>query len=120
MEKSAQMDAINALRDWSRWLIGMNSVLGGGCLTILQTGNSAGMSRLFMVLAIITFLASVLCAILLGRALASLVERLPTVDSIYQYKDGMGLSIKHLARLQLLIFLLACLFMGIWLALKII
>lgn len=119
MEKSAQLDAINALRDWSRWLIGLNTVLGGGCLTILQTGTMTGMPRLFMILAIVAFLLSVLCAILLGRVLASLVEHIPTVASIYQFSDDMGLSVKHLARLQLVIFLLACLFMGIWLALKI-
>jgi ABC-type Na+ efflux pump permease subunit len=119
MEKSAQLDAINALRDWSRWLIGLNTVLGGGCLTILQTGNMAGMPRLFMILAIIAFLVSVLSAILLGRTLASLVEHIPTVASIYQFRDDMGLSVRQLARLQLVIFLLACGFMGIWLALKI-
>ncbi|SEA08308.1 hypothetical protein SAMN05660964_00861 [Thiothrix caldifontis] len=119
MDKSVQMDAVNALKDWSRWLIGLNTVLGGGCLAILQTGNMAGMSRMFMVLAIVAFLGSVLCAILLGRALASLVEHIPTVNSIYEFTNGMGLSVKRLAQLQLLIFLLACLCMGIWLVLKI-
>jgi len=89
MDKSVQMDAINALRDWSRWLIGLNTVLGGGCLTILQSGTMVGTSRLFMVLAIVAFLGSVLCAILLGRVLASLVEHIPTVNSIYEFTDRM-------------------------------
>lgn len=118
MEKSTQLDAANALKDWSRWLIGLNTVLGGGCLTVLEASNVWGLQRLFVILAILAFLTSILCAILLGRVLASLVEHLPTVESIYRFSND-GLSIKQLARLQLLAFLLACLFMGIWIVLKI-
>lgn len=118
MEKSAQLDAINALKDWSKWLIGLNTVLGGGCLTVLEIGKVWGLQRFFVIVAIIAFLLSVLCAILLGRVLASLAEHLPTVESIYHFQDGMGLSVGQLARLQLVAFLLAAFFMGIWLALK--
>lgn len=119
MEKSTQLDAVNALKDWSRWLIGLDTVLGGGCLTVLEIGKVWGLQRLFVILAIIAFLVSILCAILLGRVLASLVERLPTAESIYRFSED-GLSVRQLARLQLLAFLLACLFMGLWQLLKIV
>ncbi len=119
MEKPAQMDAISALKDWSKWLIGLNTVLGGGCLTVLQTGNMQGLPRIFLVTAIITFVLSVLFSVLLGRVLASLTEHLPTAESIYHFHDELGMSVKQLARAQLLSFVLACLFMGLWLALKI-
>ena len=119
MEKTTQMDAIVALKDWSKWLIGLNTTLGGGCLTILQTGNVQGLTRLFLIAAIITFLLSVVCSILLGRVLAALTEHLPTERSIYHFSDRFGISVKHLARAQLLTFLLAGVFMAIWLALKI-
>lgn len=28
MEKTTQMDAIASLKDWSKWLIGLNTTLG--------------------------------------------------------------------------------------------
>lgn len=118
MEAKTQLEAVNALKDWSKWLMGLNTVLGGSCLTILEIGKVWGLTRLFVVLAIIAFLASVLCAILQGRVLASLVEHLPTTESVYRFSDDMGLSVKQLARLQLLTFLLACLFMGLWILMK--
>ncbi len=119
MESSAQLSAVNALKDWSKWLIGLNTVIGGGCLTVLQSGNAQGLIRLFLILAIISFLLSVICSVLLGRVLASLAEHLPTTESIYHFRDGLGMSVKQLARLQLIMFMLAGLFMGLWLALKI-
>jgi multidrug efflux pump subunit AcrB len=119
MEKTTQMDAITALNNWSKWLIGLNTTLGGGCLTILQTGNVQGLTRTFLIAAIITFLLSVLCSILLSRVLASLTEHLPTERSIYYFSDGFGVSVKHLARAQLLTFLLADALMAVWLMLKI-
>ena len=119
MEKPAQMDAISALKDWSKWLIGLNTVFGGGCLSVLQTNTVQGLPRIFLVAAIITFVVSVLFSILLGRVLASLTEHLPTTESIYRFRDDLGMSVGQLARAQLLTFLLACLFMGLWLALKI-
>lgn len=118
METKTQLEAVNALKDWSKWLIGMNTLLGGSCLSILEISKVWGLSRLFIVLAIICFLASVLCAIGLTRMLASLIEHLPSTESIYQFRDEPGFSVRQLARLQLLAFLLASLFMGLWLLLK--
>lgn len=123
MDESNQHKAIEALRDWSKWLIGVNFAAATGCVVVLQAGVK-GPPRPFLLLAIAAFALSVLCSAILVRVLASLVEKLPFKDinergsSIYLYKPFKLLSLKLLSWLQLFLFMLGITFFLLWVVLK--
>lgn len=75
----SQKRSVDALLDWSKWMIGLGFAAGVGCVTVLR-GGAEGWPRLFLILAITAFALSVLCAALLVRGLAALNERLPLAD----------------------------------------
>jgi len=110
MDQDSQKHAIDSLRDWSKWLIGVDFAAATGCVIVLQGGDPAGIARLLLVLAITSFALSVLCAIVLTRVLASVVERLPLtgVDgrpvSIAAYRLSGGLiTVGGLASAQIVL-----------------
>lgn len=123
MDKENQLNTIDALRDWSKWLIGIDFTAATGCVVVLQ-GGVKGPPRPFLMLAIGAFALSVLCSALLVRVLAALTEHLPLRDasgatkSIYDYTICCGLSIRVLARLQLTLLILGGLFFLTWVVLK--
>jgi hypothetical protein len=109
MNEARQQSAIDALRDWSKWLIGLDFAAATGCVVVLQTDVA---TELFLVLAISAFALSVVCSVLVVRALASLVETLPfqneagEVVSIYEYQVWGQLSLANLVALQMLFFVM--------------
>jgi preprotein translocase subunit SecG len=118
-----KFDAIKAVSEWNKLLVGLNAGMGGGCLTILQNSPAQGLTRTFLVLAIIAFVGSMLCTVvMMGQALAAITvlsDEIPTVGNIYgSGNTDSQRSMKILARLQLITFVFACLFLGIWVALK--
>lgn len=123
MDEVNQQRAIEALRDWSKWLIGLNFGATTGCVIMLQ-GGMKGPVRLFIIAAIISFALSVLCAVFLGRLLAAAVEYLPLRDgsanliSISDYKPRRGLSVGSVARLELALFVLGIVYFIGWVLLK--
>lgn len=123
LNEENQLKAVESLRDWSKWLIGINFAAATGCVVVLQ-GGVTGPPRPFLMLAIGAFALSVLSSAVLVRALASLVEELPLRGedgdpvSIYDYSLGWGLSARGLARLQLGLLILGVVFFLLWVILK--
>ena len=111
MDVERQTAAVDSLREWSKWSIGLGFLSATGCVLVLQ-GDVPPLAQIFLVLAISTFAASVLCSILLLRVLATLVERLPVLDaqgsfrSIYQQRLLPGLTVARIAAAQLLFLML--------------
>lgn len=129
MNRQINLDAAKAVNEyvkviteWNKLLVGLNVVMGGGCLTILQNSAAQGLTRTFLVLAIIAFVISTLFSVLLmGQALAMFtnISQLPTSEESPPTLDRWSnMIIKILTRLQLIAFILACLFLGIWVTLK--
>lgn len=123
LDNSLKLDAVKSINDWSKLLISLNAGMGGGCLTILQNSAAQGMTRTFLVAAILAFVTSMLFSVLLmGQVLVaftSMSEDVPTVGNVYKSRDGMsGLAVKVLSRLQIITFSVACILLGIWVALK--
>ncbi|WP_290650119.1 hypothetical protein [Aquisalimonas sp.] len=119
MDKESQKAAVQTLSEWSRWLIGIDLAAAAGCVIVLQ-GGVGGVARVFLILAIGVFALALLCAVLLSRVLASVVEQLPlrgadgNPQSIYAYRLGWGLSVAGLAHAQLVLLVLAGLFFLGW------
>ncbi len=129
MNRQLNLDAAKAVNEyvkviteWNKLLVGLNVVMGGGCLTILQNSAAQGLTRTFLVLAIVAFVISTLFSVLLmGQALAMFtnISQLPTSEEYPPTLDRWSNTIiKILTRLQLIAFILACLFLGIWVTLK--
>jgi hypothetical protein len=123
MDKESQQNAVDSLRDWSKWLIGIDFAAATGCVVVLQ-GGVEGPPRPFLILAICAFALSVLCSVLLVRVLASIVEQLPLVGddgkpiSIYDHLACWNITIAHLAHIQLILLVLGGIFFLTWVYLK--
>ncbi len=106
MNKLNQRHALDALHDWSKWVIGLGFTTGLGCVAIFRDA-APGLSRTFLVVAISAFALSVLVAILLRQALALAAEHLPLLDaegratSIAEHRGGFGMTLGAMMRLQL-------------------
>jgi hypothetical protein len=111
MDAARQKDAIEALHDWSRWVIGLGFTAGAGCVVLLRDAGD-GPARGFLIGGIAAFALAVLAAILLRHALSLTVERLPLTDargaamSIHDHRPGGRASIRLLARAQLVLLVL--------------
>lgn len=119
-----QEKAIDFIRDWSKWLIGLNFTSGTGCVVVLQQGVSAGI-KLYLVAAILFFALSTIISALLLAGLPPLIQRLPLKTKsgnnrpIYDYWIiTPSLSIKTLTILQLTLFALGLIFLFTWVILK--
>lgn len=119
MDVERQTAAIDSLREWSKWSIGLGFLSATGCVFVLQ-GGVPPLAQVFLVLAIASFAASVLCSILLLRVLATLVERLPVRDaqgnpgSIYRQHLLPGVPVARIAAAQLLLLMLGGVFFLAW------
>lgn len=122
MNETSQKNAIDALHDWSKWVIGIALTAGVGCVIVFRDADE-GLPRIFLILAIGAFSLSVLSAVFLRHALALTVERLPLAGSegeqksVYDHILGGGISIGYLARAQLITMVLGALFLMAWLIL---
>jgi len=111
MNAANQKDAIEALHDWSKWVIGVGFTAGAGCVVIFQDAAD-GPGRTFLIGGIGAFALSVLVAIFLRHALVLTVERLPISgaqgrqESVYNHRPALGVSIGLLARAQLILMVL--------------
>ena len=119
MNEARQQKALEALRDWSKWLIGINFGAATGCVVVLQ-GGVKGPPRPFLLLAIGAFAGSILCAAVLVRVLASAEERLPLPESmsLQDLPLGGGLTLRRLSYLQLGLLALGIVFFMAWVLLK--
>jgi hypothetical protein len=72
-----QTAAVDSLREWSKWPIGLGFLSAIGCVLVVLQGNVPVLAPLFLALAVTAFAASVLCSIVLLRGLTALAERLP-------------------------------------------
>lgn len=119
MNETSQKNAIDALDDWSKWVIGIGFAAGVGCVVIFLEAAD-GLPRIFLILAISAFALSMLSAVFLRHALALTVERLPLAgaegqqNSVYDHLTSGRISIGHLARAQLSTIVLGALFFMAW------
>ncbi|TVR75874.1 MAG: hypothetical protein EA415_02480 [Sphaerobacteraceae bacterium] len=117
MDETRQQKAIDSLRDWSKWLIGLDFAAATGCVVVLQRD---AIESAFLTLAIAAFAFSVIASILVVRSLASLVEVLPWTDanndleSVFHYRVLGSFLLGHLVYIQTGFFLAGVLFFLAW------
>ena len=123
MDRQYQEKAIDALRDWSKWLIGLDFFTGTGCVVVLERGVSANLKPVLVGAILLVALSALVTALVLG-VLAALVQELPLADefgnvqSIYDYHIWQGVSLGRLVQLQFGLFALGVVFVVVWVALK--
>ncbi len=122
-EPQQQEKAIDSLRDWNKWLIGLNFFSGTGCVLMLQQGVSPLLIP-FLVGAIVLFaLSAIVTALVLG-ILPALIQALPLRDesgalqSIYDCAVWSRLSLRQFVRLQFLLFVGGIICLLGWVLLK--
>jgi hypothetical protein len=102
-----QHEAITALRDWSKWLIGLDFAAATGCVVVLERGVAASA---FLILAVAAFALSVATSVIVVRILAGMVEDLPVVDesgnvtTIYDHRVWGATSLATLVVFQMATF----------------
>jgi HAMP domain-containing protein len=107
MSETRQEKALEALRDWSKWLIGISFGAATGCVIVLEAAPAVGPATPWLVAAIVAFALSVLCAVILVREAARVIERLPMrdaagkVSTVFDHELAARLSIGTLAQIQL-------------------
>jgi hypothetical protein len=123
MDESRQQNALDALRDWSKWLIGFNFAAASGCIIVLL-GGARGLPRIFLIAAIISFVLSVLSSTLLVKMLVNVAENLPLRSksgdpiSIAEYKVSSGVTVGGLSWLQFGLLVVAIIFFIMWVVLR--
>ncbi len=123
MNEVYQEKALEALRDWSKWLIGLNTFAGAGCLAMLQKGGFGDLTP-FLIAAIAVFALAVVAAALLIGVLAVVLQRLPLRDSgaqpgsVFDHRVWRGVRLRQLAWLQFGLFVLGIVLLLTWIMLK--
>ncbi|MFW6195441.1 MAG: hypothetical protein ACOC5M_02855 [Chloroflexota bacterium] len=124
MDETQQEKSIEAIRDWSKWLIGLSFGAAAGCVAVLEVSDRTGPATPFLVAAIVFFALSVLASAILIRETARVLEMLPARDqsgeltTVFEHRVTGGLSIGALARLQLILLGVAALLFVIWVILR--
>jgi hypothetical protein len=124
MDEKGQVRAIESLRDWSKWLIGLNLAAASGCVLVLQTANVRAAVTPFLVIAIALFALSIFCSVFLVQQLARVAEILPLRDSdgnpttVFNRKVAAGLSVGAIAVVQLVFLGSASFFFILWVIMK--
>jgi hypothetical protein len=123
-ERQQQEKAVESLRDWCKWMIGLNLTMGAGCVLVLLRGVSATL-KTSLVSAIIFFGVSMIIAALIIAVLPSIIQRLPLYENserrpsnIYTAYVAPLLTLKILASLQYAFFVLGIIFLFTWIVLK--
>ncbi|MEX2598584.1 MAG: hypothetical protein WD533_02900 [Dehalococcoidia bacterium] len=120
MNEARQEKAIETLKDWSKWLLGLDFAAIVGCVVILDNAAGSFAVTPFLVAAIVFFAISIAFSVFLPRELARVAEVLPLRDpdgnfvSVFQHKVTTGLSIGAIARLQLLSLGAGAFFFLVW------
>lgn len=109
---------VKNLGEWQKIVLGTNLVMGGGCLTILQNGTATGITRAFLVLAIVCFIAAVLFSVLQMSHLLNVLAAMTVTGS--EVKKNYGdFTTRLFAYLHLIAFVFACIFFAAWILLKV-
>lgn len=123
MDRGTQQKALESVRDWSKWLVGVNLAAGAGCVAVLQTGV-AGVPRVFLLMAVGFFAMALLVGTSLMAMLPGLMERLPVQDgagrlvSVYHAGLWLGIRVRTLVSVQFSLFVLALLAFAAWVLTK--
>jgi hypothetical protein len=124
MDEKGQVRAIESLRDWSKWLIGLNLAATSGCVLVLQTANLRAAVTQFLVIASALFALSILCSVFLVHQLARVAEALPLRDSdgnlttVFNFKFAADLSVGAIAVVQLAFLGSDSLFFILWVIMR--
>lgn len=95
--------AIDWLRDWSKWLITINFAAATGCTLVLK-GGADSWRRGVLTIAIIAFSVSVILSIAVVRVLSTLIEQKHVLDdqhhSILENPLCPRITLRRATRLQ--------------------
>jgi hypothetical protein len=122
-EPQQQEKALDSLRDWNKWLIGLNFFTGTGCVIMLQQGVSPLLMP-FLVGAILLFALSTIVTALVSGIRPTLVQALPLRDefgalqSIYDYAVWQEVPLRRFVWLQFLLFVFGIICLLGWVMLK--
>jgi hypothetical protein len=121
MADETRKQAIEWLRDWSKWLITINFAAATGCTVVLEIGVK-GPARPFLLLAIGAFSVSVVISIAVVRALSTAIEGLNLSGehqkSILEHQILHGVSVRTGTRVQFASLIAGVLLFLGWVALK--
>lgn len=123
MNEGRQQQALELVRDWSKWLVGVNLAAGAGCVAVLQSGVG-GLPRIFLLAAIGCFGLALLIGAALMALMPGLVERLPVRNeegrlvSVYEGRLWQGMRVRTLVTVQFGLFVLALIAFGGWVLTK--
>lgn len=123
MDEGLQQKALESVRDWSKWLVGVNLAAGAGCVAVLQTGVG-GVPRIFLLAAIGFFGLALLVGAGLMALLPSLMEQLPVQNSagrlvsVYEGALWRGMRVRTLVLVQFSLFVLALIAFAGWVLTK--
>ena len=123
MDEEMQQKALESVREWSKWLVGVNLAAGAGCVAVLQTGVG-GVPRIFLLAAIGSFGLAMLVGAGLMAMLPGLMEQLPVQDeagrpmSVYQGGLWLGMRVRTLVLVQFSLFVLALITFAGWVLTK--
>jgi hypothetical protein len=124
MDEAGQERAIESLRDWSKWLIGLDFGAGAGCVLILENASVTTAITPFLVITIAFLAISIVCSVFLVSKLAYVAEILPLRDSsgnlttVFDHKVAANLSVGALVALQLASLGAGAFFFIIWVIIK--
>lgn len=124
MDEARQEKAVESLRDWCKWVIGLDFGAVVGCVFILENGGATVVITPFLILAIAFFAISIVCSVLLIRQLVHVAEILPLRDSsgnltpVFQHKVAAGISIGDLTALQLVSLGVGGFFFMLWVIIR--
>ncbi len=118
-----QEKALEALKDWSKWIVSLNFGAATGCVIILQNGVSS-LVRMYLITAVLFFFLSILIASFIFVLLPAIIQKLPIqtkskqMISIFDYQFASFFNLRMLVSMQLLFFVIGvgCLFT--WILLK--
>lgn len=115
MSDASQQAAIESLRDWSKWLVGLDVAGLAGCiLKEHASGGLAGATFELYVTAMLLFLAALFTSTVLLMRVPKLMQRKPIEDDALAQRIFGPFSVWTLARTQFVLFWLGMAAFLLW------
>lgn len=118
-----QEKALEVVKDWSKWLAGLNFGSAAGCILMLQQGISV-LVRVYLVSAVLFFSISLLISSLIFLLLPIVIQKLPLHTkskgalSIYDYELFQSVTLRLLVGTQFGFFVVGIISLFTWVMLK--
>jgi hypothetical protein len=106
----AKLEAIKLIKDWSSWMVGVQTALIGAVMFGKLWGN-ADRFRTFHS-ALVCFTLSIICAGILMGGLPEVVERIPQMSSVSVYDECLTIGKREILGIRFLIIVQHLLFVA--------